>query len=113
MDQALISNAQAEEIMEALNTTSDQCAVIHRRTYMFYSLLAHLDTYLLSLVWQMENIIAKEGSDYRTYSPEAKKAIMAGSAKAKLDIPILTDEDSLPEESAMITEKIGQLPYKP
>ena len=33
----------------------------------------------------------------------------AGSAKAKLDIPILKDEDSLPEESAMITEKIGQL----
>ena len=50
--------------MEDLNTTSDQCAVIHRRTYMFYSLLAHLDTYLLSLVWQMEDIIKKEGSDY-------------------------------------------------
>lgn len=85
---------------------------------MFYSLLTHLDTYLLSLVWQMEDIIEKEGSDYRTFSPESKKAIMAdisnaGSAKAKLDIPILTDEDSLPEESAMITEKIGQLPYKP
>lgn len=117
LDQALINKAQAEEIMEALNTASDQCVAIRRRTYMFYSLLAHLDTYLLPLVWQMEDIIAKEGTDYRSYSPESKRVIMAaasnaGSVKAVLDIPILTEEGSLTEESAAITEKVGQLLYK-
>lgn len=117
LDQALINKAQAEEIMEALNTASDQCSAIRRRAYLFYSLLAHLDTYLLPLVWQMEDIIAKEGTDYRTYSPESKKVIMAaasnaGSVKAVLDVPILTDEGALTEKSGEIAEKVGKLLYK-
>ena len=117
LDQALINKAQAEEIMEALNTASDQCSAIRRRAYLFYSLLANLDTYLLPLVWQMEDIIAKEGTDYRTYSPESKKVIMAaasnaGSVKAVLDVPILTDEGALTEKSGEIVEKIGKLLYK-
>ena len=117
LDQALINKAQAEEIMEALNTASDQCSAIRRRTYLFYGLLAHLDTYLLPLVWQMEDIIAKEGTDYRSYSPESKKVIMAaasnaGSVKAVLDVPILTEDGALTEASGEITEKIGKLLYK-
>ena len=117
LDQALINKAQAEEIMEALHVASDQCSAIRRRAYLFYSLLAHLDTYLLPLVWQMEDIIAKEGTDYRTYSPESKKVIMAaasnaGSVKAVLDVPILTDEGSLTEQSGEIVDKIGKLLYK-
>ena len=117
LDQALINKAQAEEIMEALNTASDQCAAIRRRTYLFYSLLAHLDTYLLPLVWQMEDIIAKEGTDYRAYALESKKIIMAaassaGSVKAVLDVPILTEKGALTEESGEIMEKVGKLLYK-
>lgn len=117
LDQALINKAQAEEIMEALNTASDQCSAIRRRTYLFYGLLAHLDTYLLPLVWQMEDIITKEGTDYRSYSPESKKVIMAaasnaGSVKAVLDVPILTEDGALTEVSGEIAEKIGKLLYK-
>ena len=117
LDKALINKAQAEEIMEALHVASDQCSAIRRRAYLFYSLLAHLDTYLLPLVWQMEDIIAKEGTDYRTYSPESKKVIMAaasnaGSVKAVLDVPILTDDGSLTEQSGEIVDKIGKLLYK-
>ena len=117
LDQALINKAQAEEIMEALHVASDQCSAIRRRAYLFYSLLAHLDTYLLPLVWQMEDIIAKEGTDYRTYSPESKKVIMAaasnaGSVKEVLDVPILTDDGSLTEQSGEIVDKIGKLLYK-
>lgn len=117
LDQALINKAQAEEIMEALHVASDQCSAIRRRAYLFYSLLAHLDTYLLPLVWQMEDIIAKKGTDYRTYSPESKKVIMAaasnaGSVKAVLDVPILTDDGSLTEQSGEIVDKIGKLLYK-
>lgn len=117
LDQALINKAQAEEIMEALHVASDQCSAIRRRAYLFYSLLAHLDTYLLPLVWQMEDIIVKEGTDYRTYSTESKKVIMAaasnaGSVKAVLDVPILTDDGSLTEQSGEIVEKIGKLLYK-
>lgn len=117
LDQALINKAQAEEIMEALHIASDQCSAIRRRAYLFYSLLAHLDTYLLPLVWQMEDIIAKEGTDYSTYSSESKKVVMAaasnaGSVKAVLDVPILTDDGSLTEQSGEIVDKIGKLLYK-
>ena len=117
LDQALINKAQAEEIMEALYAASDQCSAIRRRAYLFYSLLAHLDTYLLPLVWKMEDIIAKEGTDYRTYSPESKKVIMAaasnaGSVKAVLDVPILTDDGALTEQSGEIADKIGKLLYR-
>lgn len=117
LDQALINKAQAEEIIEALNIASDQCSAIRRRTYLFYSLLAHLDSYLLPLVWQMEDIIAKEGTDYRAYSLESKKIIMAaassaGSVKAVLDVPILTEDGALTAESGEIMEKIGRLLYK-
>lgn len=117
LDQALINKTQAEEIMEALHVASDQCSAIRRRAYLFYSLLAHLDTYLLPLVWQMEDIIAKEGTDYSTYSSESKKVIMAaasnaGSVKAVLDVPILTDDGSLTEQSGEIVDKIGKLLYK-
>lgn len=117
LDVALANKAQAEEIMEALNIASDQCSAIRRRTYMFYNLLAHLDSYFLPLVWKMEDIIEKEGTDYRSYSVESKKIIMAaasnaGSIKAILDIPILTDEGALTPESEVITEKISQLLYK-
>ena len=117
LDQALTNKAQAEEIMEALHIASDQCSAIRRRAYLFYSLLAHLDAYLLPLVWQMEDIIAREGTDYSTYSPESKKTIMAaasnvGSIKAVLDVPILTDDGSLTEQSGEIVDKIGKLLYK-
>ena len=76
-----------------------------------------MDNYLLPLVWQMEDIIAKEGTDYRSYSPNSKKVIMVvasnvGSVKVVLEILILTEAGSLTEESAAITEKIGQLLYK-
>lgn len=76
-----------------------------------------MDNYLLPLVWKMEDIIAKEGTDYRSYSPNSKKVIMVvasnvGSVKVVLEILILTEDGSLTEESAAITEKIGQLLYK-
>lgn len=117
VDQALANQAQAAEIMEALNAASDQCSAIRRRTYLFYNLLAHLDTYFFPLVWQLEDIIETEGTDYRTYSPEAKKAVMAaasnaGSIKAVLDTPILTDAGELTEESKQIESKIGKLLYR-
>lgn len=117
LDQALINKAQAEEIKEALDLASDQCSAIRRRTYMFYNLLAHLDSFLFPLVWQLEDVIEKEGTDYRNYSDTAKKVVMAaatnaGSIKAVLDIPILTDDGALTPESEAITEKISALIYK-
>ena len=79
---------------------------------MFYSFLARLDARFLPLVFKMEGIIATEGDDYSRYSPESKKVIVeaattAGSIKAILDTPILTDEGSLTDESMRLTESMG------
>ena len=116
LNNALENKAEADEITEALNTASMQCSSIRRRTYMFYNLLAHLDSYFLPLIWKMQDIVANEGTDYRMYSKESKKIIASAastacSIKAVLDTPILSEDGSLTEESGEITQKIGQLIY--
>ncbi len=103
--------------MEALNAASDQCSAIRRRTYLFHNLLANLDAIFKPLVWQMQDIVDNLGTDYRSYPPEAKKTIMAaassaGSIKAVLDVPILTEEGALTTESEEISEKIRGLLYQ-
>ena len=117
LEKALENKAQADEITEALNTASFQCSSIRRRTYMFYNLLAHLDTYFLPQIWKMEDIVAGEGTDYRTYKLDSKKAIAAAastacSIKAVLDTPILKEDGSLTEKSGEVQKKIAELIYQ-
>ena len=117
LENALANKAQSEEITEALNTASVQCSSIRRRTYLFYNLLAHLDAFFLPQIWNMQDIINEEGTDYRLYKPESKKAIAvaastAWSIKAVLDTPILTEEGSLTETSEAVSEKMKLLIYK-
>lgn len=110
LDKAYTNRAEAIQIAEQLDTMSLQCEAIRRRTYMFYNLLARLDSYFLPLIYRMEDIIKTEGDDYRSYSAESKKAIascasVAVSIKAVLDTPMLTDDGLLTEESAAIVGK--------
>ena len=72
--------------------------------YLFYNLLARLDTYFLPLIYKMEDIVASEGDDYTAYSADSKKTIascasVAVSVKTVLDTPLLTDDGLLTEES--------------
>ena len=71
---------------------------------MFYNLLARLDTYFLPLIYKMEEIVEKEGDDYRYYDAESKKTIascasVAVSVKSVLDTPLLTDDGLLTDDS--------------
>ena len=109
LQEAYANQAKAEEICAELAVGADQYIAIRRRCYMYYSLLVRLDSYLLPLQYQMEEIIEKEGLDYSQYSLESKKSIAAlvstiGSIKAVLDTPILTEEGSLTDESALLLE---------
>ena len=111
LENAKANQAQAQVICEELNQGSLACEAIRRRCYMFYNLLARLDAYFLPLVYRMEDIVAAEGEDYRSYSPESKKAIAAcaaavGSIKAVLDTPLLTEEGNLTEESESVAKEI-------
>lgn len=111
LENAHANEAKAEEICEELQAGMKQCIAIRRRTYMFYSLLARLESYLLPLNFRMEEIIEKEGVDYSLFSEDSKKAIasaasVAGSIKAVLDTPILNEAGELTEESQSVEDKM-------
>ena len=83
---------------------------------MFYNLLAHLDSYFLPQIWNMEEVVREEGTDYRMYKPDSKKkiAIVASTAKsikAVLDTPILTEDGSLTGESGDVADRMCGLLY--
>lgn len=104
LEKAYTNKAEAIQIASQLNTASLQCETIRRRTYLFYNLLARLDTYFLPLIYKMEDIVKAEGDDYRCYSPASKQVIascasVAVSVKSVLDTPLLTDDGLLTEES--------------
>ena len=104
LEQARTNKAEAVQIASQLDTASMQCETIRRRTYMFYNLLARLDTYFLPLIYKMEDIVNFEGDDYRAYSDASKKTVascasVAVSVKSVLDTPLLTDDGLLTEES--------------
>ena len=105
LEKAYTNRAEAIQIASQMQTASLQCETIRRRTYMFYNLLARLDTYFLPLIYKMEEIVDKEGMDYRKYASDSKKTIascasVAVSVKSVLDTPLLTDDGLLTEESA-------------
>lgn len=117
LENALSNKAQADEVVESLNAASYQCSAIRRRSYMFYNLLAHMDSYFLPQVWKMQDIVETEGTDYRAYKPESKKCIAQAAStactiKAILDTPILTEEGELTEASEKMVEEIGGKIYK-
>lgn len=104
LEKAYTNKAEAIQIASQLNTASLQCETIRRRTYMFYNLLARLDTYFLPLIYRMEDIVKAEGNDYRVYSENSKKTIascvsVAVSVKSVLDTPLLKEDGLLTDES--------------
>lgn len=104
LEKAYTNRAEAIQIASQLDVAGKQCETIRRRTYMFYNLLARLDTYFLPLIYKMEDIVTSEGDDYRAYSPDSKKIIascasVAVSVKSVLDTPLLTDDGLLTDES--------------
>lgn len=104
LDQAYTNRAEAVQIAAQLNTASLQCETIRRRTYVFYNLLARLDTYFMPLIYKMSDIVKAEGDDYSKYNADSKKVIascasVAVSIKSVLDTPLLTDDGLLTEAS--------------
>ena len=115
LEKAKTNKAEAIQIAEQLDTASLQCETIRRRTYMYYNLLARLDSKFVPLIYRMEDIVKNEGEDYRQYSTDSKKAIascasVAVSIKGVLDTPLLTDDGLLTGESeTVITNKWKEL----
>lgn len=111
LDNAYANRAKAKEICEQLKAGAVQCNAIRRRTYMFYHLLTRLDSYFLPLIFRMEDIIEKEGTDYSEYTSDSKKVVssavsVAVTIKAVLDTAILTEDGNLTAESESVAQDI-------
>ena len=103
-EDALSSAAEVDAAIEQLEIGNIQCIGIRRRSYMFYSLLARLDSILLPLVFEMKDIVEKEGNDYSTYKTESKRVVakaasVAVTIKSVIDTPILSEDGELVDEA--------------
>jgi len=112
LERAKINAANANEICAEFELGATQCIAIRRRTYMFYNLLAQIDSYMLPLVFKMKDIIANEGVDYSMFSEDSKKVIASAAAcavtaKSILDTPILTREGNLTSESETLIYSVS------
>ena len=75
-------------------------------------MLARLDSRLVPLVMQLEDVLATQGEDYLQYSDAARSVVLrsatlAGSVKALLDTPILTADGALTDDSERILTLVG------
>lgn len=117
LETACTNRDEAIQIAADLEKASLECSAIRRRTYMFYSLLARLDSYFFQFIYKMEEIVAREGDDYRYYSDDSKKVIascasMAVTIKTVLDTPILNDEGILTDVSDNNVKQVEQFVQK-
>ena len=113
LEDALANSAEVDQTCEQLEVANYQCISIRRRTYMFYSLLARLDSFLLPLVLDMKEVIKNEGYDYSMYKPESKKIVaraasVAVTVKKVIDTPILSEDGKLIDESEKTYNEISK-----
>lgn len=113
LEDALANSAEVDQTCEQLEVANYQCIAIRRRTYMFYSLLARLDSFLLPLVLDMKEVIKNEGYDYSMYKPESKKIVaraasVAVTVKKVIDTPILSEDGKLIDESEKAYNEISK-----
>ena len=107
LDEAYANKAKAQEIGAELSTAAVMCNGIRRRAYLFQRLLIKCETVFSPLLFEMEKIQVISGCDYSKYSAEQKETIakalcLAGTIKAILDTPILSEEGTLTKESEAI-----------
>lgn len=103
--------AQADMMISEYDAGSEECIAIRRRSYMFYNLLARLDSMFLPQIYEMEKVIENEGNDYTLYSVESKRKIAiaastAATIKSVLNTPILSEDGSLTDASKEMIQKM-------
>lgn len=106
-DEAYANYAKAKEFEEEMKTAADLCNGIRKRSAMFNRFLIRLQTVFDQLIYEMTEIIAKKGTDFRNFSSEEQKCVasamsLAGAIKAVLDTPILDESGNLTEESGFV-----------
>lgn len=109
LDRAYSNLSKAREFQEEMNVASAVCIGIRRRASMFNRFLLSLNSIFEPLVYEMIQIIEKQGTDFRNFSDDEKKVVaeamaMARAIKSILDTPILDNEGNLTPESDKMVE---------
>ena len=109
LDDAYSNLAEAGKISEELETLRVATNAIRRRAQMFERLLIRVDSLYSEAIDNLEEVINEFGTDYGSYSEDAKKVVASNikltqTIKAILDTPILTDDGSISEESTKLLE---------
>ena len=113
LDEAYSNKAEAQKIATELNTATIMCNGIRRRAYLFQRLLIKCESLFSPLLYEMKKIQVISGVDYNKYTIEQKETIsralsLAGTIKAILDTPILTEEGVLTPESETIGIEVNK-----
>lgn len=111
-DKANSNLAEAKKAVAEMDVATDMCIAIRKRCYLFMELLDRLTAMFNPLIDQMEAAIADHQADFSQFSQEQKNAVacaasLAGSVKAVIDTPILTEKGELTKESADIIRTIN------
>lgn len=109
LDRANANYARAREYREEMDAAAVVCIGIRKRAAMFNRFLLSLNIVFEPLIYEMTQIIADKGNDFRKFSDNEKKVVaeamaMAGAIKAILDTPILDDEGNLTDASESIVQ---------
>lgn len=110
-DAAYANLAKAQKYEEEVKTVRILCKAIRMRANMFERLLIKLDAIFQPLTESLAQIIQTSGTDFSQYSGDEKAVVAASlslvkAIKAVLDIPILTEDGNLTEESEAIIKPI-------
>ena len=112
LDTAKANLAEAKTIAESLKNMEIMAYAISRRAQMFNRLLMKLDSYLVPLIYEMENIIATKGGDFSKFDENeqetiAKAVSLVKSVKTILDTPIIDDNGRVTEQSLLIVQSLN------
>ncbi len=116
LEDARSNKIQALKFLKEIEISVSACNGIRKMSYMFWRLLMRLDILLSKSNEEMKQIINKNGTDYKNFSPDEKKSIAASASLAKavktiLDTPILTEDGKLTQESLTAANAVrGILP---
>ena len=107
LNTAAMNLAKAKEYAEAVDVVVTKCKGIVKRADLFKKVLIYLEAFLFPQLRNLENVIQNEGTDYRQYSDDAKKQVAVCVAtvqalKAVLDVPMLTKNGDLTDESETV-----------
>ena len=111
LENAFSSKAQAEKLVEEIKTVGTACNAIAGRAKMFTALLKKLDVVLAQLTAEMQNVIARSGTDYSRFSRDEKNIVQMALSVAKatesvIGTAILNEDGSMAEESAFMRDEI-------